>query len=232
MKRYISISDLHGRPFWQQIDPEKYQKIIFLGDYIDSREQLYTDVQIAANLRQIITLKQTYPEKVVLLLGNHDVPFIDYFPSEMNNIYIPLEIRTLLTEHQALFQIAYQAENYLWTHAGISQSWWDWYQKSSPRVRELLQEDLDLATILNLLFQNYHERNLILACGRARRGDDFWGGPLWADKSETETDGLTWFHQIVGHTRVDDITTIHHTTGSLTYCDCLHHTIHFHELEL
>ena len=74
--RYITIGDIHGRDDWQAINIRNYDKIIFIGDYVDSFEK--SDFAILENLKKIISLKKRHPDKVVLLLGNHDVQYLHY----------------------------------------------------------------------------------------------------------------------------------------------------------
>jgi len=67
--KIISVGDLHGNNIWKTIDPELYDKIIFVGDYTDSFH--LTDSAILDNLLDLIEFKKSYPDKVFLLLGNH-----------------------------------------------------------------------------------------------------------------------------------------------------------------
>ena len=103
--RIVTISDLHGKDVWQQINPKIYDKLIFLGDYVDAPYRKITDVaqidgmnnkvlvheehgrtnaEILYNLTKIIELKDEYPSKVVLLLGNHDVPYIYHIKNKFS----------------------------------------------------------------------------------------------------------------------------------------------------
>jgi predicted MPP superfamily phosphohydrolase len=69
--RIIAIGDLHGKDCWLTIDPDKYDKIIFVGDYVDASD--ISREKIVENLEQVIAFKLKHPEKVELLLGNHDI---------------------------------------------------------------------------------------------------------------------------------------------------------------
>ena len=70
----ITIGDIHGRSDWQEIDPANYDKIIFVGDYVDSFT--VSDIDIITNLLNIIQFKKDNMNKVVLLLGNHDLQYL------------------------------------------------------------------------------------------------------------------------------------------------------------
>ena len=77
--KLILIPDVHGRTFWKEpvrkhIDD--YDKVVFLGDYLDSYPDEWKDVEHTReddinNMLEIIDLKAKYKEKVVLLKGNH-----------------------------------------------------------------------------------------------------------------------------------------------------------------
>ena len=69
-----TIGDIHGRTSWKEmIKNDKVEKWIFLGDYCDSFD--ISDEKIKENLIDIINFKKAFPDKVVLLLGNHDVMY-------------------------------------------------------------------------------------------------------------------------------------------------------------
>ena len=67
----ISIGDIHGRDIWKNVNPSKYDKIIFVGDYVDSFT--ISNTTILNNLLDIIEFKKSFKNKVILLLGNHDI---------------------------------------------------------------------------------------------------------------------------------------------------------------
>lgn len=72
------ISVENGAPgndeFWKDLPYMKYDKIIFVGDYTDSFN--LSNPTILKNLQDIIFFKKVMPNKVVLLLGNHDIQYL------------------------------------------------------------------------------------------------------------------------------------------------------------
>ena len=70
----VTIGDIHGRCDWKKVNPADYDIIIFLGDYVDS----YTieDQAMLDNLAEIVALKKRFPQKVKLLLGNHENSYL------------------------------------------------------------------------------------------------------------------------------------------------------------
>ena len=74
MNKLLVLPDIHGREFWRGPcnDIEKYDKVIFLGDYLDPYGFEGIEVEDAIeNFKEILELKKNNMDKVVLLLGNH-----------------------------------------------------------------------------------------------------------------------------------------------------------------
>ena len=70
----LVIPDVHSRDFYQSILENTTNKIIFLGDYGDpySHEGWDDDDTIEA-MYNIFEFAKNNPDRVVLLIGNHDV---------------------------------------------------------------------------------------------------------------------------------------------------------------
>ena len=121
------------------------------------------------------------------------------------------DLNILFNKHKNLFQAAYQYENYIWTHAGINKGWYEYrFPYKSPHIAD----DLNKAFLEN--------NSILYDVGHSRGGFKDVGGIFWSDKIETWYKPLPNYHQIVGHTRIDEITTrtINNTT-SITYIDVL-----------
>jgi predicted MPP superfamily phosphohydrolase len=125
----ITIGDLHGSPAWKKINPDLWDRMIFIGDYVDSGE--FDRVEIISNLHEIIELKKSFPEKVVLLWGNHDLAYFyggheRHYCSGFKQSMLP-KLFSVYTRNRMLFLASFQVSNYLWTHAGVIQQWYDNY---------------------------------------------------------------------------------------------------------
>ena len=219
--RIQSIPDLHGKVVWKDLIDLSCDKIIFLGDYVDDYPPT-TDEQIVTNFLDVIQVKKDNPDKVELLLGNHDEM---YYNNHHNcSGYRPsyaAALNMIFTENKDLFKIAYQIDKHIWTHAGISEGW---YKMFLEQVNVLPEGNI--AEELNGVF-NSSDVDLITCVGYTRGGHTPYGGPLWADKSETFShyyQALTSYHQIVGHSRVPHIIKREKGNSSITYCDCLDST--------
>jgi hypothetical protein len=219
--KIISIGDTHGRQYWKEIDPEKYDRIIFVGDYVDQYPPM-TDGEILNNLLEIIELKKKYPEKVILLIGNHDSYYMflnEGFAGSGFRPSMAISLKQVFTHNKRLFQIAYQIDDYIWTHAGISQGWYDYNKDVIEKTKEKF-ECVNLADTLNKMMYTNDFRDLF-QCGSARGGRYPYGGIVWADRSETMNRYLTGYHQIVGHTPIKEITKFGFSEGSIRYIDVL-----------
>lgn len=226
------IGDVHGRDLWKAFPLNDFDKVVFLGDYVDSFDK--SNVQILHNLKEIIQYKKDNMDKVVLLLGNHDVSYIVPSQRGICSGFRPeayYDLNDLFKENKDLFQVAYQIisfdKSYLFTHAGITSVWWNKF------IKEYYPEDTiktkDIADIINYEFDRNNET--LFDVGRVRGGWNKSGGPFWADKSETTAWLLPNLHQIVGHTPVKEIGTHVWKEGkaSITYCDT---TYDYYELEI
>ena len=218
--KFVTISDIHGRVDWKKINPNEYDKIVFIGDYVDSFDIL--PVEILHNLKQIVELKKQYPDKVVLLLGNHDVAYI--VPDQKCSGFqagMLWDYKELFMSNIELFQVAYEYKNYLWTHAGVSMGFYKQYLSQIMKESETIGETLNRKWKESLkekwmpLFQNSFYRG----------GSKAIGGPLWADKQEMVNKLPVGIHQIVGHTPVMEIKTIYPKQNdletSVTFTDVL-----------
>lgn len=218
----LAIGDLHGKNLWYDIIDEfcKYNeldKIVFIGDYLDSH-YINDNVQFT-NLYNIIEFKKDNKDTVELLLGNHDVHYL-YEPDESVkhkasgfNEQMYFSYHTILNDHKDLFSIAYQYDNHLFTHAGLSRGWFNHSYKQSGTYK-------NIAGSLNSEFllgnQNIND------CSVIRGGKQKTGGPLWADKIETYKKPLEGIHQIMGHSSCKEIKTyLKSPDTSITYIDTL-----------
>ncbi len=227
--RHIFIGDIHGRDAWQEINIRNYDKIIFIGDYVDSHT--LSDFAILENIKKIISLKKRHPDKVVLLLGNHDVQYLHFPRHQISGFRATMqpELTALFNKNRHLFQMAYQRGNDIVTHAGITNSWYNEFLRL-PILDDIREDGDTIADLINKV-ENTTARYLLYATSIYRGGYGN-GGFLWADYKETSIDMLDGFNQIVGHTQVQDIHTISYSNKSVTYIDVLHTQIKFHELDI
>lgn len=121
--KILAIGDIHGRKTWERfVNTDLYDKIIFIGDYFDSFD-IPGNKQIE-NFSKIMELKMNHYDKVVLLIGNHDFHYLDmgeqYSGFQRGFQY---EIREMVKNNLEHMQMCFIHENFIFTHAGITNTW-------------------------------------------------------------------------------------------------------------
>lgn len=212
--RIMAIPDTHGSGKWRKFvdSEEEIDKIVFLGDYVDSFDA--TNEQILENLADIIYLKRMYPQDVILLLGNHELSY--YYMHEGVSCSgfrpeIAHDIRDMLIAHKDLFQNAYQHNKTIFTHAGIQEGWFKFYFKGD--------RDADIAEQLNNP-KNKEQFEALRHVGRVRGGIHKVGGIFWIDRRELKKP-LYGYTQVVGHSPVKKYTLVERKKASIYFIDCL-----------
>jgi predicted phosphodiesterase len=216
----LVIPDVHGRDFWRE--PVKYTlentdaRIVFLGDFCDpyptefEKDFDYRKKAIEG-LREIIEMKKQLPDRITLLLGNHD----SYMFNEGKNI---CDCRTdhrnynaiqkLFQDNKDLFQLADEAtingRHFIFSHAGIHKGY---VKFAFPDEYEFI-DDNNVVTYFNNAYLT-EEPKVIKSLGmydkyRGLYGYDY-GSIVWADiyswLSMQKYDGYGDY-QIVGHTQL------------------------------
>ena len=196
--RILVFGDLHGENRWQHHVEEinKYDYVIFMGDYMDSFTHM--DVELIENLNNIINFKANYPNKVILLLGNHDNQYIfpDYPETKCSGFRSHLLIRAKnrYKNNINLFDVAFQTEDILFTHGGLLKVHYDALNRINQKKDNQRYDDY--------LRDFFREKPRAMFCISALRGgDDSHSGIFWADWREltAEKESLP-INQVVGHT--------------------------------
>ena len=207
--KLLIIPDVHGRTFWKEAiekHKDEVDKIIFLGDYLDPYPwEGITRKDAIRNLEEIINFKSENKDKVILLLGNHDFPYIDKrrFYSrcryDSSNAY---HIEEMFRSHRSLFDLAYEEtvgeRHILFTHAGLQKGWYD---KHKDLIGELTVENL------NRLKDTPGGVGALCEASRRRGGWDLYASIVWNDVTETPksiNDELPWNYQVFGHSQQEE----------------------------
>ena len=202
-KKILIIPDVHGRTFWRTaLDTGNYEKIIFLGDYVDPYVYEGIDkLQALSNFKAILSLKMIYRDKVVLLLGNHDLCYYsDHYRNKVGGDRYDYEhekeLQQLFRSRTDLFKLAHEetlgGKHYLFSHAGITMTW----LKQNSGI--IVKPD---AAHLNHLLDTNKGMDTLAQVGAARWGIYPSGSMVWADIEELlESNPLSDTYQIVGHT--------------------------------
>ena len=210
----VAIGDVHGRDTWKDTKDSEADQIVFIGDYVDPHRPI-PDFEVIRNFEEIIDYKKDHPERVTLLLGNHDAQYLHYplYRCSGHRADLQETLGGLFRDNQELFQIAWQHERYLFTHAGVSQGWYDRHLTTLDKFN-----GSSLAAKLNEIYDSEY-RDILFEVGSERGGWHSYGGPIWADQAETQFNFVDGFHQIVGHSRVRDFEYYGDENASITYID-------------
>ena len=212
MTNILVLPDIHGRTFWKEPlkYKDKFDHIIFLGDYFDPYpSEGITPEEAVNNFKEIL---KTFTEdeidgissKVEFLLGNHDAHYIipdtpissRYCRNKETQKNIINLFKYLQLHHQLILNTWITIENttYLFTHAGINKEWFD----SNSQVCDINTPGL---------IKQYSIPNnwvSIAQVGRIRGGFGA-GGPLWDDVREfVNQPKFSLYYQIFGHTQLND----------------------------
>ena len=234
LNRIAVVPDVHGSDFWKEAKEniDSLDKVIFLGDYLDAYLDIYVKVLIFPstylykkelearkvelnNFKEILEFKKAYPEKVTLLLGNHDTGYLLKLScSRQARGKIYKTYKRLFEDNINLFKLTeyveLENEKILFSHAGISEKW----------LKQIKQEQgLDSISLktsfldgsFNKLILKYNEpgyreflSQALGLVGPARGGNiNDNGSIVWADKSEWKDQKNIFgdIKQIVGHSK-------------------------------
>lgn len=202
MNDILVVPDVHGRRFWEPA-LDYPGEIIFLGDYTDpypsegiSFEQAY-EVFV-----RIVDFKAQNPERVTLLVGNHELHYYDHeYACTRFNPRHYMAMHEILTNEATrdLFQVCKQVGKYLFSHAGVLKEWYDSHREEFMPLGATLEERLNNFFRVNP--SAFYEISIL------RNGEARCGSPLWVDIQE-HFDAPEPFDsdiiQIIGHTRMDN----------------------------
>lgn len=224
--KYLIIPDVHARDFWVEPVYEVLKNsdahIVFLGDYLDPYPFEWEGVRVQdengewhdvdykrlaiERFKEIINLKKANPDRITLLLGNHDGGYcIDFnvctCRMDHKNAF---EIGHLFTDNRELFQIGKRIrvgdKEFDLTHSGILKGW-----AKSVWGDEANDPDFNVIDRLNnaWLIEDYTILDHLADYDNFRGWGGYeYGSPVWADIRSwwTKQPEDTYRYNIVGHT--------------------------------
>lgn len=220
INKIFIVPDVHGRKFWgaakEAVQDETYERIVFLGDYFDpydDEEELILHPQLVESFNEIVQLKKDNPDKVILLLGNHDIHYLykNEYCSRHDEEH-EAEYCALIKDNLDCFKLMHiediECGDYtkvLFTHAGLTSG----FIKSFVRAGYPKDDIVALTDAVNenFLASKTHENHvlseLLLRVSFFRGGSYSDGSIVWADVREVVPKKFDFddVYQIFGHTR-------------------------------
>ena len=224
----VVLGDTHGRSFWKLIThTEKPDRVIFIGDYFDSFD--IPGPEQIQNFKDIIEFKWRGECEVILLVGNHDYHYMRGINEQYSGYQSTLAptIGFELEDNKDYLQMAYQMDEFLFTHAGVSSEFMD-----SVFGKDGWQTE-NIAELLNEQFKYKPQTfgfgmavDITKALYVDPYGDNTEQSPIWIRprslmKANRETLRKQVI-QVVGHTGVTTMTGQEKMSGGRYYLtDCL-----------
>lgn len=182
----IIVGDLHGKlALAQEVLKDKDQAVVFVGDYLDS---FTIDIDTQIKLLDLILEACETRDNVQALFGNHEMSYLEPFKYKCSGFHNATRHAVQNRRQQMFkhFKWCTVVEDFLVTHAGVSQGW-------LPSDISSLKDIVD--------FINDVPTDFLMAVGKARGGfNTAVGGPLWCD-SYFEFKPVKDVKQIFGHTQ-------------------------------
>ena len=233
--KVLVLGDIHGRLHWWDIlQKEQPDRVIFLGDYVSTHEGIPADQQ-CSNLEDILNYKEENPNKVVLLRGNHDNQHLGYswaecygYDKQVGRYMSSLEVKERFLKLTQWIYIDNDLKT-IFSHAGISEIWLKkfaepvvidkigrQYDDGSIDLEILLDHinDLEPSEIFGFIPNNYFDMY----------GTSKTQPPTWIRPETLCMCNVIGWDQVVGHTPVRKISKmVQNTKGKQTVwlCDSL-----------
>lgn len=195
-KKIIAIGDTHGRNKWKDIVTKEHDtdRVIFLGDYFDSFNIPFEEQM--NNFLSILEYKRSMPDKVVLLLGNHEYHYLTSYSFDRysgHQLQYAGKIEEILEQaiKEKLIKVAHMEDGYLCTHAGLTKTW-------------MVNNNIigGTADLINLTFKKNPGafKFTPYKTGLDNVGDSVTQSPIWVRPMALLSDLPEGLKQVVGHT--------------------------------
>ncbi len=206
----LVIPDIHGRIFWKDaVAKHPDIPVVFLGDYLDPyRHENISNESALENFEEILEFKRANPDRVTLLIGNHEIHYIDngYYFSRKDTVNEE-KIHNLIASNLNLFDMAaaynIAGKDFLFTHSGVLEKWWGKHynldsQATAGNICNFLNEKMNCIDSLYKFIDK-----ALMEIGKNRGGESEAGSCVWADVEEfgTQQEYFENIYQIFGHSQ-------------------------------
>ena len=202
--KVLCIGDIHGLTSWRRvIEQNEFDKVVFIGDYFDNFENTTGQEQLD-NFREILNFKKYNPDKVRLLLGNHDyqyLPGVKDRYSGFQPVY-SLEYGHIIQKaiDENLLKCCWYKDGVMYSHAGISKTW----LRSTGYDDRLTEPEKIQNHINELLVYKPKYFKFTPGINYNNSGNDITQGPLWIRGEGLREDAIA-INQVFGHTQIKSI---------------------------
>jgi hypothetical protein len=211
VKKCLIIPDVHQDVEWVMsiLEKEKgnYDHIIFTGDYFDTHKST-EQVSGKETARFVKGLCDGIFGPVTICVGNHDIGYMESWSANQKFTHKhhilnscsgftnskSIEINKILKwEDWRKFQLFTEFGGYLFSHAGMHPSFWNFYKTREENLDSLWEEADDALRSVSI------KPSRLFVAGQSRGGPAPVGGLIWQDIDEFE-DNEEMPPQIFGHT--------------------------------
>lgn len=213
--KIIVLGDIHGRLIWDDIiRKEQPDKVIFLGDYVSTHDDISAEQQLA-NLEDILNYKESNPDNVILLRGNHDIQHLGYHWAECSGFDRKVcqhmgssWVRSKFLDNTKWIHIEeIGGEKYIFSHAGVSYEWLKYTNMALDEINEI--EPCERFGFVSDSFYDSYGTSKTQSC-------------TWIRPATLVEYAVNGYNQVVGHTPVDVIKSFEMDNGKMLWlCDSL-----------
>jgi hypothetical protein len=128
--KILAVGDIHTKA-WIVDKIEKlvddHDAVVFCGDYADDWGKEATDT--LATWKRLWELQNKYPEKVKLVLGNHDFIYINHTPTlqsgynSVTQLAINAPANKYLKDWLLSLPVTLEVDGVMFSHAGVAKGW-------------------------------------------------------------------------------------------------------------
>lgn len=202
----IVVGDIHGRNCWKKIVNQPFDKVVFLGDYVDSKEGIYP-VEQKHNLLEIIDFKKNNKDKAVLLIGNHDFHYFSFSRKNYSGYQsaVRFDFQEIFEKslREQLIQMCHSQGKFLFTHAGLSRTW-----SKNNFGKEALEKGEVEEKLNELFFNKPLSFDFTSGMYIDPYGNEACQTPIWIRPEALREDFVRGYVHVVGHTIQHDSVSI------------------------
>lgn len=225
MAKIIAIGDIHGRDKWKRVIAQEndFDMVVFMGDYFDTREEI-PGYKWIENFRDIMNFKNENPNKVTVLVGNHDYHYMRGVTTKYSGYtpYMRFDIQEVLDNNRDNLQACFIYNNFVFTHAGITNTWYRNGLEKWFKDKEIDIGDMNLCDQINYLFR-YGLETFEFTDGRYfdPNGNEVTQTPIWVRPGALMKDRKGDYFYVVGHTFGEPEIIKDHNPGGIIKIDAL-----------